>query len=112
MGVMGILERALDIRAFYHQVLSGNIANVETPNYKEKDIDFHGELDRKMRGATEIEVKEKADYDGITGLDGNTVNIESQIIKLTENSLMFNSLVQVVGKKFSLMRYLINEGRR
>ena len=109
MGMMGILEKALDIRAFYHQVLSGNVANVETPNYKEKDIDFQGELDRKMKGATEIVVKEKADYEGITGLDGNTVNIETHIIKLTENSLMFNSLVQVVVKKFSLMRYLINE---
>lgn len=47
MEVTAILEKALNIRAQYHKVLSGNIANVETPNYKEKDIDFQAEISKK-----------------------------------------------------------------
>lgn len=112
MEIVNLLEKALNIRAFYHRVLSANIANVETPGYKEKDIDFRAELDKFVSGTDAIQVKERTNGDGISSVDGNTVNIESQIVKLTENNLMFNSLVQLVNKKLSMIRYAINEGRR
>jgi len=111
MEVMNLVEKALNVRAFYHKILSGNVANVETPHFKEKDIDFREEIGKRLAGPQEITVKENTDGDGLQGIDGNTVNIENQIIKLTENHMMFNSLVQVLTKKFSLMRYVINDGR-
>jgi flagellar basal-body rod protein FlgB len=112
MAVFDLVEKALDIRAFYHKIIAGNIANAETPNYKEKDIDFSKELEKRVGVAGDIEVKERADYDGIPGLDGNTVDVERQVVKMSENSMLYNALVQVVVKKFSLMRYAINEGKR
>jgi flagellar basal-body rod protein FlgB len=112
MALLGLVEKALNIRAYYHHVLAGNIANVETPNYKEKDIDFQRELEKKTASSDDIRVTEKTENDGTGGIDGNTVNIENQMVKLTENNLLFNSLVQVITKKFSMMRYAINEGRR
>ncbi len=113
MEVMGLLEKALDIRAFYHRILASNIANVETPGYKEKDIDFRKELDSLTGGTAHIEVKEKKNAeDGIAAVDGNSVGLEDQIVKMTENTLMFNSLVQMISKKFSMIRYAINEGRK
>jgi flagellar basal-body rod protein FlgB len=113
--VMGLLEKALDIRAFYHRILAGNIANVETPGYKEKGIDFRKELDSLTNdpAAAHIEVSEKSTSDdGIAAVDGNSVSLEDQIVKMTENTLMFNSLVQMINKKFSMIRYAINEGRK
>lgn len=112
MEVGNLLERALNIRAHYHKVLSGNIANVETPNYKEKDIDFQAEIQRNFGSTNNIEIRESNDGDVIGSLDGNTVNMENQIVKMTENHMLFTSLVQVISKKFSMMRYIINEGRR
>jgi flagellar basal-body rod protein FlgB len=112
MEIIGLIEKALNIRAHYHKVLAGNIANVDTPNYKEKDIDFRKELDSRVHGTQDIKIMEKAEQDGFAGADGNTVNMENQIVKVTENSLFFNSLVHVVSKKMSTMRYVINEGRR
>jgi flagellar basal-body rod protein FlgB len=112
MAAVDMVEKALNIRAFYHKIISGNIANAETPHYKEKDIDFSKELQKHMVDSREIEVKEKTDYDGVPSLDGNTVNIEGQIVKLSENTLLYNALVQAVVKKFSIMRYAINEGKR
>ncbi len=114
LEVMGLLEKALDIRAFYHRILASNIANVETPGYKEKDLDFRKELDSLTNdpGARiEVSEKSKAD-DGIAAVDGNSVGLEDQIVKMTENTLMFNSLVQMINKKFSMIRYAINEGRK
>lgn len=112
MEVIDLVERALNLRAQYHKVLAGNVANVETPNYKEKDIDFQGELQRNIGSIKDVEVKENMDSDVIGSIDGNTVNMENQIVKLTENHMLFNSLVQVVTKKLSMMKYIINEGRR
>ena len=113
LEVIDLIEKALDIRAFYHRVLASNIANVETPGYKEKDIDFRKELDSSTREPAHIEVKVKETIDGgIAAIDGNTVNMEDQIVKMTENTLMFNSLVQMINKKFTMIRYAINEGRR
>jgi flagellar basal-body rod protein FlgB len=113
MEISGFLERALNIRGFYHKVLASNIANVETPGYKERDIDFVAELERSVKGNTsDIDVREKSNPSGIDGIDGNSVNMEDQIVKLSENTMMFNAFVQLINKKFSMMRYVINEGRR
>jgi flagellar basal-body rod protein FlgB len=113
MEISGLLEKALNIRGFYHKVLASNIANVETPGYKEKDIDFSTELERSIGGSNGgFEIRERSDPGGIDGIDGNSVNMEDQIVKLTENTMMFNAFVQLINKKFSMMRYVINEGRR
>jgi flagellar basal-body rod protein FlgB len=111
MEIANLLERALNIRAHYHRILSGNIANVDTPNYKEKDIDFQAEIQRNITSPNNVEVKESTDGDLIGSIDGNTVNMENQIVKMTENHMIFTSLVQVVSKKISMMRYIISEGR-
>ena len=112
MEVTNLLERALNIRAQYHKILSGNIANVETPNYKEKDIDFQIEIQRSIGNPNNVEIRESNDGDVIGSIDGNTVDMENQIVKMTENHMLFTSLVQVISKKFSMMRYVISEGRR
>ena len=112
MNTIDLIERALNVRAFYHRLLAGNVANMETPGFKEKDIDFKKEMEKKVAlGPAGIDVIEKTD-DLLPGTDGNTVNMEKQTAKITENSLMFNALVQVVSRKFAMMRYVINEGRR
>jgi len=111
MEVLGLLEKALNIRAHYHKILAGNVANVETPHYKEKDIDFVRSLDLNMKRIEDIEVKEKAEQDGLNTTDGNTVNMENQVVKMTENSLYFASLTKIMTKKFATMRYIITEGK-
>jgi flagellar basal-body rod protein FlgB len=111
MSTLGLLEKALNIRAFYQKVLASNIANVETPGYSEKKIDFQAELDRSGNGdASSVRVTENDPPDGAGSLDGNTVNVEEQVVKMTENSLMYNALVQLISKKFSMMKYVISGG--
>ncbi len=112
MNILGLLEKGLNIRAYNHKVLASNIANVDTPGYKQKEIDYRAELDRAESRTEDIKVTEKTSFDGSTAIDGNTVNIEDQIINLTENTMMFTSFVQLINKKFSMLKYAISEGRR
>jgi flagellar basal-body rod protein FlgB len=111
MEVLGLLEKALNIRAHYHKILAGNVANVETPHYKAKDIDFSRALESNMRRVEDIQVQEKLEQDGLNATDGNTVNMEDQVVKLTENSLLFNSLTKIVTRKFATIRYIVNDGK-
>ncbi|MGD0229871.1 MAG: hypothetical protein ABSC19_05860 [Syntrophorhabdales bacterium] len=112
MDIFNLLEKALDVRAYYQRLIATNVANAETPGYKEKDIDFGTELDKAVRNAGPVEVKEKGMAEGVPSVDGNTVDMEDQVVKMTENTMMFNSLVQTIHKKFSMLQYAINEGRR
>jgi flagellar basal-body rod protein FlgB len=119
MDMIGIIEKALSIRTSYHKVISGNIANVATPGYREKEMDFRKEIGRAIHSGANssiinsgIEVTEKPDNEGLSSIDGNTVNVEDQIVKLTENQVMFHSLIQVAAKRFSMMKFIISEGRK
>src|SRR5512138_875943 len=117
MDVMNLIEKALNIRSSAHQVISGNIANVETPGYKEKNVDFKKEIERAMHldsgsAVGNVEVTENTMNDGLASIDGNTVNVENEMVKLTENQVMYHSLVQIAAKRFSMIKFLISEGRR
>jgi flagellar basal-body rod protein FlgB len=120
MQIVDLIGKALSVRAFYHRVVSGNIANAQTPGYKEKEIDFRRELQKRTgAGAQQVPagtagytVTERQANDGLARLDGNTVDLEDQTVKLTENQLMYQALVQLASKRFSMMKYLIGEGKR
>ncbi|MEN6615300.1 MAG: flagellar basal body rod protein FlgB [Syntrophorhabdus sp.] len=120
MQIVDLIGKALSVRAFYHKVVSSNIANAQTPNYKEKGIDFRTELDKRVNmaggqagsGDAGYTVTENVKDQGLARLDGNTVDLEGQTVKLTENQIMYQALVQMASKRFSMMRYLIGEGKR
>jgi flagellar basal-body rod protein FlgB len=118
MDMTSLIEKALRVRTSYHKVISGNIANVATPGYKEKDIDFRKEIGRAIHSGANssvinsgVEVTEKPENEGLSSIDGNSVNVEDQMVKLTENQVMFHSLIQIAAKRFSMMKFLIREGR-
>jgi flagellar basal-body rod protein FlgB len=108
MEIIELMERVLNLRALYHRVIAGNIANVETPNYKERYVDFKEAL-RGIERDGRPQIKERLEGGRP---DGNTVQMERQVSELTENSLHFYALLSSLTKKFSLMRYVIGEGRR
>ena len=119
MQIVDLIGKALSVRAFYHKLVSANIANSETPGYKAKNIDFRSELDRRAGSAGRVSREDK-DYkvvenesrEGFVRLDGNTVELETETVRLTENQLMYQALVQLASKRFSMMKYLIGEGKR
>ena len=113
MPLLDIIGKALSVRSAYHKVIAGNIANADTPGFKEKYIDFKKQLEKQITfssGSVEIEETAKEPF-GFASLDENTVNMENQVMKLTENSMYYDALVQAVSKKFSLMRYIISGGK-
>ena len=127
-----VLERALDLRSLKHNFVVSNIANMDTPNYKAFNLVIEEELDKVMGSEKHIGLKKthprhiairelalhtvEPEASAISRFssrgDGNSVDIDRAMADLTENSLMYNALAQILSKKFQGLKDAIQEGRR
>ncbi len=100
------------------KVIQGNIANADTPFYKPKDLIFEKKLtefiEMKVEDPKHInpfpeEKKEMklVDVGKYSGYDGNKVNIEEELAKLAESSIMYKSLVESMKKELSKLKISI-----
>lgn len=124
------LQRVMDLRNQQHGLVSSNLANANTPNYKAKEVEFDQTLRDVMerdsglipmartsqshiggrRGAaTEAEIIEHEAEPWSP--DGNSVVPEEESAKLMENSLMYKTLSRLIRKKFDGLQTAISEGR-
>jgi flagellar basal-body rod protein FlgB len=111
------LERVLDVSAFRHQVIAANLANIDTPGYRTRDLrPFAGEIERAMAGR-------ESSLTGpsftpiaheIRGLlerpDGNNVSVERESLLLAQNQLRFQVAVQFMKAEFHRMSLAITGG--
>ncbi len=115
------LEQALDATWLRNEVISQNIANVDTPNYKRKSVQFETLLNSEMksgrisRGTSKfanqsIKIVEDPTESSYRS-DGNNVDIENEMALLAANSLRYNTLVQRISGDFQKLRNVIRGGR-
>ena len=112
-------SRALGLRAYRQQLLAGNIANADTPNYKARDIDFTKALQSALAGKEASSVAlaktDKAHASGKTGaavlggapllyrttqqgnVDGNTVDMDVERNQFLDNALRYEAGVTLIG---------------
>jgi flagellar basal-body rod protein FlgB len=121
------LHRSLDVRAARHQLIAGNVANADTPDYQGKELPFKKILEQSLRGAESIKIMRthphhlpdpkdrffSSDFDGEIEVDPSStgIQIEKEMAKLAENHLMFQSSVQALIKKMEAIKFAISETR-
>lgn len=112
------LEKSLDAAWLRNEVISENVANADTPGYKRKDVQFEQFLNSEMKnsriesgqsrlsGDSGIKVVEDhASYS--YRLDGNNVDMESEMAQMAMNTLRYNTLIQRMNGQFSKLRNII-----
>lgn len=109
-----ILDRLLKATNFRHQVLSSNIANVDTPGYKAKDVKFDQVLGSEMRlqvtnskhlgGGESTASAEVTAAEAQSWIDKNSVELDVEVAKMTENSMLYQTTVGLLGKKISMYK--------
>lgn len=89
-----------------HHVLSQNVAQIETPGYLTQDLNFEGFLKKESAAGDTVEVPILELQESAEGIkaNGNSVNIEKEIGKLTENSVEYLTAIEVLKKNISLMK--------
>lgn len=97
-------ERALALRAYRQELLASNIANADTPGYKAVDFDIKEAL-RTNKTAKTVEVKYVIPSQG--SVDGNTVEMDIERVKFTENALMYEYHVDRVRGHYKDMEDLL-----
>ncbi|MDX9714357.1 MAG: flagellar basal body rod protein FlgB [Dissulfurispiraceae bacterium] len=100
---MIVLQKMLDIAVFRHKVLASNIANADTPGYKAKDISFEKELQKAVSGSNSVyEVTESPSM--LQNRDLNTVDLNIEMAKVAENTLIYNTATQLLGMKIRMTK--------
>ncbi|MBW2052668.1 MAG: flagellar basal body rod protein FlgB [Deltaproteobacteria bacterium] len=134
-STVDIMGKALNLRLNKHSFIASNLANMDTPGYKVKDLEFQKVLQQRLPDpssklslrrthpqhmpAQNVEkayaAAQKNVVTGVYGKDeaGNDVlDIDLEMSKLAKNHLMYNATVQMLAKAFAGIKYAISEGGR
>ena len=127
-ATIGALNQNLNLRLENQNVISGNIANADTPGYKAKAVSFEQamrdaldltpnvklETDTKdqigSHGPEAIQADVYDDPNGVEALDGNTVDRANEMAKMKENEILYNASIEMMRKKLGMLEYGISEG--
>jgi len=118
------IKALMDYRIFRQGVVSSNIANIDTPGYKAKDVSFENALEGAqqkahvrlkvthpghIQGSPSKGLKYKTEEDPYSriGNDSNTVDIDREMMKLTQNHLLYNASAQIVQQKLQWIKSTI-----
>jgi flagellar basal-body rod protein FlgB len=112
------------------QVVASNIANIDTPGYKTKDISFHATLQELLSPTPEPLSTSRPGHEGMNQWrfsplepevfevadlpsrpDRNNVDIDREMLKLSETSFGYSLISQLLKSKFRGIANAINEGR-
>ncbi|MFM1770100.1 MAG: Flagellar basal body rod protein FlgB [Verrucomicrobiota bacterium] len=108
-------KKLLDVTALRQEAIASNLANAETPNYKRLDVagSFQSEfqramLDRSPGQVAALQPKLEMDPKAVAHrLDGNTVQLETELAELQKNSLEHSLGTQLVTGSLLRLRLAI-----
>lgn len=103
------LTQALTFHRQRHEIIATNIANLETPGYRARDLEFKDALRGAFegQGAVERDARVIDKPSGATRPDGNTVDLDMEMARLADNRGSFTTYAELLGRRFSLLRRAI-----
>lgn len=116
---VNVLDKAADASWTRNELISNNIANVDTPNYKRKDLNFESVLSAELEGADSGSLRETVanlDTSSLTAspytdmaelsyrLDGNNVDIDTENVELASNQIKYQALIDSISTEFSMIK--------
>ncbi len=128
-----LVTKALDYRSIRQDMIASNIANVDTPFYRPKDIDFETMLREREReifyhnkssklklaksspkhidADNNFEVDKATVYyrDGhLARNDGNSVDLDVETSEMAKNSIMYNALINALNKQKKIFQSVLD----
>ena len=125
-SVTGLLFKQLNFRGERQKVISTNIANIDTPGFKTKELKFDDELNKsqtqndlklKLTNSGHMKIKPETTGKGysieetkgiIEQNDGNNVNLDTQMSTMSQNSVMFSAIQSSIKKDSSWFKSVID----
>lgn len=123
-----VLEQVVNFAEARHNVLAGNIANIDTPGYRSADLSpvkfqkqlkeaidagrqatAHPELAAGAADEPEPLAKLRESMNGLIYHDDSDVDMERQVAELTKNQMQHNLALSLMTKQFALIEAVISE---
>ncbi len=127
------LRTGLNRRADRQNLLAANLANIDTPGYQPRDLEFEGAL----REAAEVVEADAlpldrtedghiggpgesitVEPDGIVErphtidtLDGNGVDLDQELVRYTDNAMKFTGSAEMLRRRYNILQSVINDYR-
>ena len=122
-----LLSKALDFRAIRQNIISGNLANAETPGYVQKEVPFEKELQKAfdnkhiklatsdpghIQGSNFIMNESYNPYHLVREHGKpNELNIDTEMAKMAQNNLLYEASAKLLSKKFEALKTVIDSRR-
>ncbi len=120
---INVLNKAADAANTRNEIITNNLANVDTPNYKRKDVSFENYLEQALLGGNPLEERvaevntHLSDFGGLIytdsstlsyRLDGNNVDVDTEEAMLAENQIRYNTLVSLIGQEYARYKTVLS----
>lgn len=120
---VNVLDKAADASWKRETVLANNIANVNTPGYKRKDLDFEGVLKQELGRCKHTSLDTKIDnlhmdhlnplvYTDLSNysyrLDGNNVDIDVEEVEYASEQIRYQGITAGINNEFNRMKTVIS----
>lgn len=116
VNINELLYRAMDAAALRQKVIANNVANANTPGFKRSYVTFEEHIQDALakRKISPQSFAPKIMTDRSTSMrdDGNNVDLDQEMVLMSANGIKYQALSQQINDRLSLMRYVINDGRR
>jgi flagellar basal-body rod protein FlgB len=127
-----MLQKSLNVGSMRHKVLTSNIANIDTPNYKAFEVVMEDarKHNSRLKGPIELVRTQPRHLSGLHSAsnpikiktvdspgnnfraDGNTVDLDRTMGKLAENTLLYRTAAQIIKRKFQGLKSAIQGGNK
>lgn len=124
---LALMGHSLDRLSKAQQVIGHNIANVDTPQYRAKTLSFDASLENAMGASSPLALARthaghlepgapalleprvvERDNPNMR-IDGNTVDINQEMVELVETGLKYRAVAQLASKRLALLKAVVNE---
>jgi flagellar basal-body rod protein FlgB len=126
---MQLLHKVLDLRSKNQEIIGSNIANAETPGFSARSFTFEEQLKTILSsgGMTPVATQPNhipltsTSFDQATGTisikrdttgigDENTVSVNQEMVKLSQNEILYEAAIAMLNKKLAMLKYAASGG--
>ncbi len=118
-NTLRLLEKSLNWHTQGQEVIAGNLANLETPNYTRKEVNFRQVLKDHLQGKVGLvlaathprHLPNSRFAGGLVRDTGAPVDLDQEMVSLSLNQLGYQTSVTMLKKKLEQLRAAIEGGR-
>lgn len=108
----GLMQKSMDALWMKQRVIANNIANIDTPGYKSKEVKFEAMISNNT-DANRIPEPEVVTNDSVAlREDGNNVDIDKENVELYRAQIQYEYMARKMSDEFSKLKIVLTEGRK